>query len=77
MAKFFNLNSTLINIQKSQKSKKTEYDAPVEQRMSDMTNPVNKTSKQSNGKDHAKHSNSDELQPLAEAITTVKQVKPK
>lgn len=45
--------------------------------MSEMKNLMNKTSEKSSGKELAKYTNSDELRPLSEAITTVKQVKPK
>jgi len=45
--------------------------------MSDMTNLNNKPFKQPNGEKLANSTNSDKLRPLAEATTTVKQIKPK
>ena len=42
-----------------------------------MTNLMSKTSEQPSGKELAKYTNSDELRPLASAITAVKQNKPK
>jgi len=50
---------------------------PIQQRMAEMTNLMNKTSEQSGGRELANYTNSDELRPLVSAITAVKQNKPK